>query len=641
MKAFEWYGEYTELCGLLHKYIRPQDKILVAGCGNSAISADLYKVGYKDITNADVSEIVIRQMQKKYSSEYPDMKWLQMDLTASTFQDGQFSCVLDKGTLDALMTDSSPEVVSTIDKYFKELGRILRVGGRYVCVSLLQEHILEYILSWFPKNCWMVRVCRCEDAEQAQIESGEFSFPVFVLVCTKFKEMPNFKPVLEVQLQGEIVQRVESPAEVMKYVHELQQYALLRHNLLTQQVSGDNMCLELCDPKTGSSRYSLHILDSPKKSNNLKFAVFIVPHGREHEWIFGTADGRNKLAETVGASRLVVVHLCREQVYDSLKAIQDELSGKVMEIAPSKLPSNTKVPFLSIGEELGSRKEVKRGNSQWSGDYIIEEVHPPGSSKLRRLIFLANQVSVQSECKLVTVREKKKGKVKENVTIDYSFLSCAHHLAMAAGLGIITVPAAELLLIGLGGGLLATYIHRYFPKSTLTAVDIDIAMVEVAKEYFGFTPGPRLKAVVADGIDYIEKLAKEGVKYNAIMVDVDAKDSSMGLSCPPRSFLERSFLEKIASCLSSEGLMILNLVCRDHKLKPVVLEDVKAVFSTVLCQQIPEEVNCILFCANSLPDLKQKWEKGLHLVNDSLKQQQKCKNNVINLAEYKTNLSVL
>ena len=27
-RSFEWYGEYGELCGLLHKYTRPSDHIL-------------------------------------------------------------------------------------------------------------------------------------------------------------------------------------------------------------------------------------------------------------------------------------------------------------------------------------------------------------------------------------------------------------------------------------------------------------------------------------------------------------------------------------------------------------------------------------------------------------------------------------
>jgi len=27
-KAFEWYGDYTKLCGVLHKYIKIQDKVI-------------------------------------------------------------------------------------------------------------------------------------------------------------------------------------------------------------------------------------------------------------------------------------------------------------------------------------------------------------------------------------------------------------------------------------------------------------------------------------------------------------------------------------------------------------------------------------------------------------------------------------
>jgi len=63
-KAFEWYGEYGELCGILHKYIKPNDKMLMVGCGNSTLSADLYDVGYKNIANIDISDVVIRQMNK-------------------------------------------------------------------------------------------------------------------------------------------------------------------------------------------------------------------------------------------------------------------------------------------------------------------------------------------------------------------------------------------------------------------------------------------------------------------------------------------------------------------------------------------------------------------------------------------------
>lgn len=74
------YGEYPELCGILHKYIKPQDKVLMVGCGNSQLSADLYDVGYHSIVNVDISDTVIRQMTDKNKEQRPDMKFLKMDV---------------------------------------------------------------------------------------------------------------------------------------------------------------------------------------------------------------------------------------------------------------------------------------------------------------------------------------------------------------------------------------------------------------------------------------------------------------------------------------------------------------------------------------------------------------------------------
>ena len=74
------YGEFGELSGTLLKYIRPTDQILVAGCGNSELSADLYDIGYHKIVNVDISSTVIRQMSTKHAEARSDMKFLQMDL---------------------------------------------------------------------------------------------------------------------------------------------------------------------------------------------------------------------------------------------------------------------------------------------------------------------------------------------------------------------------------------------------------------------------------------------------------------------------------------------------------------------------------------------------------------------------------
>jgi len=66
-----------------------------------------------------------------------------------SFADEEFSVVLDKGTIDAIFTHNTPEVVCQIDKMLDEVGRVLRVGGRFVCISLAQEHIAKHLVQSF------------------------------------------------------------------------------------------------------------------------------------------------------------------------------------------------------------------------------------------------------------------------------------------------------------------------------------------------------------------------------------------------------------------------------------------------------------------------------------------------------------
>lgn len=68
-----------------------------------------------------------------------------------TFEDAAFRVVLDKGTLDALMPDDSEESLNTAQSMFKEINRVLRFGGRYICISLLQKQILNQLLTSAPE----------------------------------------------------------------------------------------------------------------------------------------------------------------------------------------------------------------------------------------------------------------------------------------------------------------------------------------------------------------------------------------------------------------------------------------------------------------------------------------------------------
>lgn len=164
----------------------------MVGCGNSSLSSDMYDVGYKQITNIDISQVAIKQMQSSNKERRPDMKFIHMDALNMIFGEGQFSVVIDKGTLDALMPDDSEEVSERIDKFFGEVGRVLRLGGRYICISLLQDHILRKMLAYFANTNWMFRIVRCHEAEQKTADSGESTvMPVFAVIVTKFKLLPQ------------------------------------------------------------------------------------------------------------------------------------------------------------------------------------------------------------------------------------------------------------------------------------------------------------------------------------------------------------------------------------------------------------------------------------------------------------------
>lgn len=64
-----------------------------------------------------------------------------------------------------------------------------------------------------------------------------------------------------------------------------------------------------------------------------------------------------------------------------------------------------------------------------------------------------------------------------------------------------------VLVVGLGGGSLPLFIHDHFPESCVDAVELDPSMLEVAAQWFGFSPSDRLQVHIADGLDHIAGLA--------------------------------------------------------------------------------------------------------------------------------------
>lgn len=89
------------------------------------------------------------------------MEWLVMDMTATEFPGGSFEVILDKGCLDALMGEEGAEAEKVGDKFLAEVSRLLKPGGgRYLCVTLAQEHVLSLLLKKFRTLEWDIQILR-------------------------------------------------------------------------------------------------------------------------------------------------------------------------------------------------------------------------------------------------------------------------------------------------------------------------------------------------------------------------------------------------------------------------------------------------------------------------------------------------
>ena len=125
---FDWYADWEQL----EKYFKPilteESKVLMVGCGNSKMSSQMYNSNYKNITNIDISDVVIDKMKK----QFPDMEWLEMDATKMNFEDNSFDCSIDKGTLDAIMCGNDP---SPPAKLIREMHRVTKTGGHYCIIT--------------------------------------------------------------------------------------------------------------------------------------------------------------------------------------------------------------------------------------------------------------------------------------------------------------------------------------------------------------------------------------------------------------------------------------------------------------------------------------------------------------------------
>lgn len=75
-QQYDWFKDFSEFKHLCVKHLRPDDSILILGCGNSTLTQDLYNNGFINLTSTDLSDVVINHMHKKAAAIHQnEIKW--------------------------------------------------------------------------------------------------------------------------------------------------------------------------------------------------------------------------------------------------------------------------------------------------------------------------------------------------------------------------------------------------------------------------------------------------------------------------------------------------------------------------------------------------------------------------------------
>lgn len=126
---------------------------------------------------------------------------------------------------------------------FSEISRVLKSNGRYICISLSQEHVLNQLVAAHSQG-WIIRVhvIKCV-GEKVGVASA---LPVFIFVMTKMASPAiqvrddnikfvlfifNLFQIFEYVSEDEKCIRCEDDTGIIEFVRNCQQYALVLHHL--------------------------------------------------------------------------------------------------------------------------------------------------------------------------------------------------------------------------------------------------------------------------------------------------------------------------------------------------------------------------------------------------------------------------
>ena len=147
----------------------------------------------------------------------------------------------------------------------------------------------------------------------------------------------------------------------------------------------------------------------------------------------------------------------------------------------------------------------------------------------------------------------------------------------------------SVLILGLGGGLVATQIKNLYPEIEVSVVEIDPKMVEVAKTYFELPSS--VNVITDDARSFLSRTTK---KYDYIFLDTYVN------SYVPFHLVTREFTALLAYALAPGGFVAVNLLQSQEEsgFLAKFANTMSESFSTVYRKDLQSVINTVLVASN-------------------------------------------
>ncbi|MGA1372376.1 MAG: spermidine synthase [Pseudomonadales bacterium] len=183
---------------------------------------------------------------------------------------------------------------------------------------------------------------------------------------------------------------------------------------------------------------------------------------------------------------------------------------------------------------------------------------------------------------------------------------------------LLVKPAPRrALTIGLGGGTLPLALDELYPELVQDVVEIDPAVTQVARDWFGFKPSDRVRVIEQDGRVFAKRARTQRARTKDAHYDLILLDAFNG-DYIPEHLMTREFLEEIRDLLAPGGVVVANTFSIS-RLYDAESATYAAVFGDFLNLKPWDSGNRVIIATNgALPDGKTLAERAA-LLGPSLK----------------------